>query len=76
MVCSNYSFNSDEPFVDNMTYSNDCDDESTYYGNMQFDFILKTVQEWQADKNMLWKATVLHYNMWSANKHDDTNEII
>lgn len=42
-----------------------CSDPAvTLQGNAQYDWINKTMTEWEQDPNIVWKATTLHHPMW------------
>ena len=42
-----------------------CNDPvATAQGNAQFDWINQTMQAWDQDPSIVWRATVLHHPMW------------
>ena len=45
-------------------------------GNAQFQWINDTMNKWEADEDMLWKATVLHHPMWGKWYPDFANIVL
>jgi len=39
-------------------------DEQQFWGNRQYEWINETLAGWQHDKDLVWKAAVLHHPLW------------
>ena len=45
----------------------------TQWGNEQYDWIQKTLNEWDADESIVWKATTQHHTLFGKHYHDYSN---
>lgn len=69
MLCSNYSYSegvSDDRYPEDPT----CDETRRYWGNIQYEWIIQTLQEWKNDDSIVWTATVQHHPLWGKHYHD------
>jgi len=72
MLCSDYTAANlqDHPINDpelSSWYNDYCENEQwVAWGNSQYDWILQTMKEWDANDKIIWRATIQHYPMFPA----------
>jgi len=49
-----------------LMYFDTCTDDTwVQWGNKQYRWIAQTLKEWETDTNIIWKASVQHYPLWT-----------
>jgi len=70
MLCSDYTTQElvhtplDDPELIHLRQSTCSDPDWVMWGNTQYDWILMTLEEWDANPNIIWRAAIQHYPMF------------
>jgi hypothetical protein len=70
MLCSDYTTQQllktplKDPDLIKLRQTTCADASWVTWGNTQYDWILQTLKEWDANPNIIWKAAIQHYPMY------------